>query len=255
MNILSPIIIIIILIVLFYVMRMYNYQNKEPNKEPNKENMKQLNFRNRNNSNHNFIPKPLKKITNRNCHKIRKNILNNKFQTSDSIDLDNVIDLIYSKFVVRVDDFNFANKPTTNRKFDKHNSNDKILMKNIISNINEWNILFQKCSIESVYIDDIHISNILETENECILTVRAILIHGSQKYHIEMNFYGVKDRYDDFFTTGACNYNVVLFSIEHISSRQYHEKSTIDNPFMTMEQQLEYVKYIEKIHQDEINDN
>lgn len=255
MNIISPIIIIIILIVLFYVMRMYNYQNKQPNKEPNKENMKPLNLKNHNNSNHNFIPKSLKKNTNRNCHKNRKIFLNDKFQMSNSIDLDNVIDLIYSKFVVRVDDFNFANKPTTNRKFDKHNYNDKNLMKNIISSINKWNSLFQKYSIDSVYIDDIHISDILETESECILTVRAILIHNFQKRHIEMKFFGVKDRYNDFFTTNGCTYNVVLFSIENISSRQYHEKSIIDNPFMTMEQQLEYVKYIEKIHQDEINDN
>lgn len=149
--------------------------------------------------------------------------------------------------------FNKVNLPHTIRYPDKSTIHiDTLYLKNVKRDIVKWNNILNKS--EQLAIDSIKLLEIVETEAEYLLKVLALIKYGKYRMYLKLKYYGKIDKADDFFDGRKTKYSIKLVDIKSISEEtfdnlwyHYSKKSH----FMSLDQQLEYVKKIDKMHEEE----
>lgn len=183
----------------------------------------------------------------------------------------NLVDLIRKEFVDSQYKFNIPNLPQTTRYCTKYTKylDDKYL-EQIKQNINDWNEIFNHKNI--ILIKGIKPIFVIETEAEFVIKVNISLLYLNKTMHLEAEYYGQIEKSDEFLNGGFDSYILQLVSIRPIKRSEYdttptpmdisgetyagsfdskHKQSDINNPFMSMDEQLNYVDRIKKMHRDE----
>jgi len=191
--------------------------------------------------------------------------------TGGKIQLPNASELLYLITSEYLDDeshhgtgqyrFNLANQPVTTRHPNKNQTpKDKKYMKAISRNIKGWNELFYKyyqMSGRPLTVKCIKLLFVMETENEFIVKVNASLLYLGKSIHFQITYYGQIDRSDDFLNGNTDVYVLQPVEIRPIPKSEFAveplpmNENESDGPFMTMNEQLQYVDRINKMHQDE----
>lgn len=181
------------------------------------------------------------------------NEIDNKFLTAG-----NLINIIKTEYLDDQYKFNIANLPVTtyhpNRDTKKM---DKKYLKHIKNNIKEWNNILREYTQNKISVRDIIPILIMKTENEFIIKVQVQLIYLNKTLHLQLMYYGQIEKLDDFLNYGSDIYILQLIDISPMSKKEYNmfKEKEPDNylPFMTMNEQMEYVDKINKMHAEEAN--
>lgn len=163
-----------------------------------------------------------------------------------------LIGIINSDYVDSQYKFNTINLPVTTRCPNKKMSKqDNIYIYLIESDIIKWNSLFNQ-TFNIIKPEKINLLLITETEAEFILKADAKIIYTTKKIYVELNYYGRIKKSDDFFNNFHDTYYVQLFDIRQISKDNFKNTKKNSNfcynPFITMDEQLAYVKKINDMH-------
>ena len=151
--------------------------------------------------------------------------------------------------------FNIPNLPQTTRYCTKYTAHiDNKYVEQIKRNINDWN--------ETISIQGIKPIFIIEAGKEFVMKINVSLLYANKTMHLELEYYGQIERSDDFLNGGFDSYILQLVSIKPIKKSEYDinpdapiaadNNLDINNPFISMREQLEYVDKINKMH---LNDN
>jgi hypothetical protein len=176
-----------------------------------------------------------------------------------------LIELIKSEFV---DDqytfnqykFNTANLPVTTRYPNRNTKlEDNKYLRVIKNDINKWNTLFRKyydTNKKLIKIIQLKLIFVMETEAEFVVKVWAALLYRGRTLHLEITYYGEKERSDEFLRGEQIVYIPQLVSVKPIPKSDFDVQPlpmTQDEkgPFMSMDSQLQYVDRINKMHRDE----
>jgi len=176
---------------------------------------------------------------------------------------DRLIDLVKKQYLDNQYQFNVANRPITTRYFmspkvAKSNTyRDNDYLRIIRKDIRGWNGIMGKN--KNIFLDDLCLISITETDDEFIIKINARIMYLKNTIHLRLTYYGQIIRSDDFLNGGHDEYILQLVDMEPISQREYsceyHDKSknsTNNDIFMTMDEQMEYVRSVHKMHADEV---
>lgn len=190
--------------------------------------------------------------------------LQSRNQCNDNINLPSgkhLFHLIKSNYLDNQYQFNIANQPTITRYYNQNmtNTDNKCLeyiRKNIRKNILLWNKIFENKKI--IEINTINPIFIIETSNEFIIKTNVSLIYRNKTMHLQLTYYGQIKISDDFLNDGKDTYILQLTDIQPLKKSDYDlqikEINEYDNnPFMTMQEQLQYVDKINQLHENEID--
>lgn len=153
--------------------------------------------------------------------------------------------------------FNAPNLPVTSRYPDSNNIMDKKYVKHISKDISRWNNLFKKYySVDEklIVVNRVNLVFIKETESEFFVVVNAKISYINRSFYCELTYYGQIEKNDDFINGASDKFLLQLVSFKPIDKSNFNtDVLPIDDqgPFMTMKEQLEYVDRVNKIHQDE----
>jgi hypothetical protein len=158
--------------------------------------------------------------------------------------------------------FNISNQPGTTRYPSRNSSDlDAKYIKYIKKNVEGWNELFYKyyqTNQKMLFVRDVKPVFIMETTNEFVIKVNVSLLYRQRTIHFQLTYYGQIERTDDFLNGGTDVYTLQLTEVMpipksdfEIQVRSMNENDT--GPFMTMEEQMQYVDRINQRHRDEID--
>lgn len=173
----------------------------------------------------------------------QKQIKNTKEQNSDSL-----LSIIRSNHLDPNYQFNIANSPINLMNLHKDNMHYDKYKKYITKEINSWKKIyknnFQVFNIEPIYI--------AETLDEFLVKANANINFYGKSLFVQVVYYGMVERSDDPFNT-CDKYKLQLVGIKKISRSEYSTITKIDNPFMTMNEQMEYIAKINQMHAEEFD--
>lgn len=238
--------IVILIIIYFLIMNFFIKKNKQPVIDKNENNSD----KNENSGDkiHISLNNHIKKIK-----KIKKKPKKEKIKFMEKTKL---IDIIKQKYLNSQYLFNLPNNPVITR-YPTSNflPQDSKYLKNISANIMKWNNILTS-PVNLLFIDNIQPINVLETDNEFLIKVNVKLIYLNKSFYVQLIYYGLIDKMDDFFTSQDNTYRLQMVAMDEINNLIYQkskEPILVELPFMTMEEQMNYVDKINKIH-NEIND-
>ena len=173
-------------------------------------------------------------------------------------DAHKLVGIIRSEFVDSQYKFNIPNLPQSTRYCTKYTKKlDDKYLEQIKKNINDWNEIFNHEDV--ILIKGMNPIFVIETGAEFVIKVNVSLLYADKTMHLETEYYGQIEKCDDFLNGGVDSYIIQLVSIKPIKKSEYDINPTpadiedINNPFMSMDEQLNYVNKIKKMHYDENN--
>lgn len=160
------------------------------------------------------------------------------------------LSLIKSRYLDNIYQFNIANLPVTRRYLSESPKRiDREYMIKIKMHINH---MFTNCLHHNHRIDlhTIQPYFILETEYDFIIKVAVDLTYHRKNINLLITYYGTIEQTDDILN--GTSYVNKLQMIDIITTKYLPQISNIKyNPFITMEEQLQYVKKINDLHVNE----
>jgi hypothetical protein len=154
--------------------------------------------------------------------------------------------------------FNISNQPVTTRYPNKNTEHiDKKYTKHIKNNIEEWNEIFKKnWNKKLLHIRSVILLFIMETPNEFLIKANVKLLYLNKTLHLQLTYYGQVEKSDDFFNVGSDIYILQLVEILPLSKKEFNisiKSLNEDNfdSFMSMQEQMQYVDKINKMHLNE----
>jgi hypothetical protein len=172
--------------------------------------------------------------------------------------MDELYILIRSEYVDDQYRFNIPNQPVTTRYPNKYSfAIDKKFLKHVRDDIEGWNELFYKYyQTNEQYIKVVSLKPvyIMETQNEFVTTVNSCISYINKNMYYKLTYYGIIDRNDDFLNGLSDQYTLQLLNIIPISKSEFEVIVTDndDGPYMTMNEQLQYVDRMNRLHKDEM---
>lgn len=175
-----------------------------------------------------------------------------------------LISIIKAEYVDTQYRFNIANLPETSRYPNRNTKHlDNKYIRHIKNNILEWNDILKKnySNIKNpITVDEIKPIFITETADEFVIDLYSKLKYLDKTLHLRLKYYGEIERSDDFINHGSDIYILQLTSIRPVTSNEYNHTiqsvnqkyNDISGPFMSMDEQMNYVRKINKMHQDEL---
>lgn len=172
----------------------------------------------------------------------------------------NLYILIKSEYVDDQYRFNVSGQPVTTRYPSKSLDHlDRKYIKHIRRDIEAWNELFYKyyqTNKQHIQVRGIKPIFVMETLNEFIIKVNVSLLYLGRSMHFQLLYYGQIERTDDFLDGSVDKYILQLVEIKPITKSEF-DTQTMPNespsPFMSMNEQMEYVDRINQMHKDEEN--
>lgn len=166
------------------------------------------------------------------------------FLPKKNISIDKFIKIIKSENLDSKYNFNLPSLPVTYQYPDS--SNKKLFEKysqHIRKDIDGWKEYsnFKLTKIRPILIK--------KTENEFIITLN-VEINLGKTYYLQLCYYGCVSRSDDFYVGKSTE--IQLVGIKRISKSEFSSSvQASNNPFMSMEQQMAYVKKVNQMHDEE----
>ncbi|AGF85414.1 hypothetical protein QJ854_gp368 [Moumouvirus goulette] len=241
------IILLLIVVIIFIVIFMIQKSNKNTNDDINKNTNFQEKFKETN--------EKLPNINNKKkFYHVKKNIYPNI--SSNRIKISELIKIInknYSSDII----FNLADNPII-KTSDNHNNIFTIVSNKIKKDINFWNSKLLKSNYKTC----IQITNIIP----CVINqtidefITETLIHAKiqhQDVYFKIIYYGSMDKNIDFFNNNVSNKYIIQFVKMSLLTKEMYQNITEnikinENPFMTMNEQMDYVKKINELHKKEM---
>lgn len=156
-------------------------------------------------------------------------------------DAQKILEMVRAKYLNPKYKFNLATQPETTRY---PNENTKIIDKKyyqlIKKNIQEWNKNLVLKKIKLIYINEI--------PDEFIIVSNIKFFYQNKALCLQVKYYGQSDYSDE--------YNLQLVAIKPISKKEFDSTGHDEyEPFMSMNEQMEYVDKINKMHMEEAMDS
>lgn len=164
------------------------------------------------------------------------------------ISFDKLIDKIKRFNVEKEYRFNMPSLPVTFQYPDSSNKKlfDKYL-KYIPVDIKSWSNSLTGTKIKLL---DLRPILVRKTEDEFVLSTNAKLGIGQKIFYAELTYYGKSNGSDDFYRPTKTT--IQLVNIKRITKENFNQNIRVNNgPFMSMENQMDYVKKINQMHDRE----
>lgn len=164
-------------------------------------------------------------------------------------DITQLLNRIKEKYLNTKYLFNLPNNPSTTRyPANQPSQQDHEYLKYIKKDIKTWNNILNT-PINIITIKNIHPILVVETSDELLIKVTAELKYLKTIFYLELSYYGLIERTDDFFTNQNNTIHLQLVEINKININQYLQSKqpvTEEAPFITMSEQMAYVDEINK---------